>query len=228
VSSISSENLIVDSPATLRSASSLTRSQMLACYSLAGHGDFLPRMTAPPSSSLSSSSSMGLGAEVSLQCFTLESGLSETLSEVVLRSVASSVSSVADNGNDHFLILFVVSEYRFESFGESEEFALSNGRSLEHLGFHLSQVEVAPINAVVSVPASIALEEPVVGLAHQSRSLLVANVVLVSCSSVASAEVMRLSHGLGEDALLGASLIFIHEFSEVRVITLRNHILLFD
>ena len=232
MSSVSSENPIVDSPATPRAASSLTRSQLMACYSFAGYGDWLlPRLIAPPSSfhvSLSSSSSVGLGAEVSLKCFTFESRLSETLSEIVLRSVASSVSSIAHNGNYHFLILFVVSEDRFESLRECEEFALSNGRSLEHLRFKLSQVEVAPIYTVVSVPSSIAFEESIVGLAHQSRCLLVANVILITCSSVASAEVMRLSHGLGEDARLGASLIFINIFSEVRVVTLRNHILLFD
>lgn len=192
MSSISSENLFVDSPAS-RSASG-----QLACYRCAGHGDrLLPRLTAPPSSfhiSLSSSSSVGKGAEVSLQAFALKSGLSETLSKIVLRSVASAMSSVADDRNDHFLIFFVVGEYRFESFRKGVEFALSNGRGFNHLRLNLGQVQVASINAVVSVPACIALEECVVGLAHQGRSFLVANQIVSSLltfrSSVASAEVV--------------------------------------
>lgn len=191
MSSVSSENLYVDSPAS-RSASG-----QLACYRCAGHGDWLlPRLTAPPSSfriSLSSSSSVGKGAEVSLQAFALKSGLSETLSKIVLRSVASAMSSVTDDRNDHFLILFVVSEYRFESFRKSVEFALSNGRGFKHLRLNLRQVQVTPIDAVVSVPACIALEECIVGLAHQGRGFLMADQIVSLFrirSSVASAEVV--------------------------------------
>lgn len=39
---------------------------------------------------------------------------------------------------------------------------------------------------------------------------------------------MRLSHGLGENALLALSLVFVHKFGEVVVITRRDHVLLFD
>jgi len=182
--------------------------------------------------SLGSSVSVRVAAEISLQALALKGGLSETFSKIVLRAVASAMTSVAHNRNDHLLIGFVVCENGFETFGQSEKFALSNGRSLQHLGLNLGQVEVAAIHAIVSVPASVALEETVVSLAHQSGSFLVAHVIVfasvLSKSLVASAEVVRLSHGLGENALLGVSLVFVHEFSEVRVITRRDHFFLFD
>lgn len=123
---------------------------------------------------------MRVAAEISLQAFALECGLSETFAEIVLRAVTSAMTSVANNWNDHLLIDFVVSEHRFESFRQSEEFALSNGTSLQHLGLNLSQVEVAAIHTIGSVSASVALEEGVVSLGHQSGGFLVAHVIVIT------------------------------------------------
>jgi len=130
--------------------------------------------------SLGSSVSVRVAAEISLQALALKGGLSETFSKIVLRAVASAMTSVAHNRNDHLLIGFVVCENGFETFGQSEEFALSNGRGLQHLGLNLSQVEVAAIHAIGSVSASVALEEGVVSLGHQSGGFLVAHVIVIT------------------------------------------------
>lgn len=187
MSSVSSENPIFDSPATPRSAPGHS-----ACYTTDGDW-LLPWSTVIPSpGSLNCSSSVRKGAEFSLQAFALESGLSETLSEVVLGSVASAMAPVANHRHYNFLILSVVSKHRFESFGQSEEFAPSNGWGLEDLRLNLGQVEVALVNAVVSISASVLLEEPIVGLAHKGSGLLVRNLVDGRLTSlpIASAEVM--------------------------------------
>ena len=54
--------------------------------------------------------------EVSFQTFALNCCFTETLSEIVLTSVTSAMSSITDDGDDHLLIIFVVSEDFFKSF----------------------------------------------------------------------------------------------------------------
>ena len=55
------------------------------------------------------------GTELSFQTLTLNGGLSETLTEEVLRAVASPVAAVADHRHDHLLVFLVVGKHFFEA-----------------------------------------------------------------------------------------------------------------
>ena len=64
--------------------------------------------------------------EVSFQTFALNCCVPETLSEVVLGTVSSSVASVTDDGDDQLPVFLVVCENAFETVAEVVE-VVANG-----------------------------------------------------------------------------------------------------
>jgi hypothetical protein len=65
-------------------------------------------------------------SEVSFQTFALNCCVPETLSEVVLGTVSSSMTSVTDDGDDQLSVFLVVGENAFETVAEVVE-VLANG-----------------------------------------------------------------------------------------------------
>ena len=55
-------------------------------------------------------------AEISLKNFALDSSLSETFAEVVLRAVSSAVTAISNDGNNHLLVGLITGEHFLESF----------------------------------------------------------------------------------------------------------------
>lgn len=65
-------------------------------------------------------------AEFPLKNLALDSGVSETLSKVILRTVSSAMTAIADDGDNHLLVTFVISETFFESFRQCVEITVLN------------------------------------------------------------------------------------------------------
>lgn len=78
-------------------------------------------------------------SEFSLKTFTLDSSLSETLAEQVLRAVSSAVATVSDNGYNHLLVNFVVGEDLLESLRQRVKVAVPNSFVLKHLRLDLGE-----------------------------------------------------------------------------------------
>lgn len=54
---------------------------------------------------------------MSLESLTLETGLSEALSEEILRSISSSMTSIASDWHDHLHVGFILGKHLFETVG---------------------------------------------------------------------------------------------------------------
>ncbi len=70
-------------------------------------------------------------SEVPLQAFALNCCVPETLSEVVLGSVSSTMASVTDNRHDQFAIFLVVGENAFEAITQVVELLILRNLRLE-------------------------------------------------------------------------------------------------
>jgi len=77
------------------------------------------------------------GTELSFQTLALDRRLSETLAEVVLRAVASPVTTVTDYGDDHLLVGLVISKHLLEALSKSVEITVPGGPGLKDAGFEL-------------------------------------------------------------------------------------------
>jgi len=177
-------------------------------------------------------------AELTFQTLALNRRLSEAFPEVVLRPVASPVSTVSDHRHHHFLVLLVIGKHFLESFAKCVEIAVSDCPCLEDGRLELCHSEIVQINAVSSLTfgsAVLRLEEVAVGAGHEGVDLVVGEVGAGGCSSFGSfcptschfSVQSLVAHGTGKEALLCSNLILIHVFGEVAIVTLRNHVLVF-
>ncbi len=77
-----------------------------------------------------------LRSEVSFHAFALNCCVSEALSEVVLRAVASAVTTVANHWNNDLAVLFVVGEDAFEAVAQVVKVSLFGDLRLQDAGLH--------------------------------------------------------------------------------------------
>jgi len=138
------------------------------------------------------------------------------------------MATVTNNRYNHLLVSFVVSENGFKSFGKSEEFTSSSGSVLKHLRLYLSDAEVTVVDTVSSVSTSVTLKEYAVILSHQGRGFFETQGAIQRLISIACLIIARLSHCTVQQALLGISLVVVNIFGEVRVVTFRDKVLLFN
>ena len=74
--------------------------------------------------------------ELTLEVLALDCCVAETLSEEVLRVVATLVTSVAAHGDHHFLIGMIVGKHSLETISQTEEAIVRGNFALEHHGLH--------------------------------------------------------------------------------------------
>lgn len=98
----------------------------------------------------------GVRSEVPLQTFALNCCVPETLSEVVLGSVSSTMASVTDNGHDQ-LAIFVVGENAFEAIAQVVELLILRHLRLEDARLHRGRI--GPAEGVNAEGAIFRLEE---------------------------------------------------------------------
>lgn len=91
---------------------------------------------------------MRQGTEFSFQTLAFNRRLSEALTKVVLRAVATAMSTVADYGDGHPLVLFVVCEDFLESLSQSMELRVTDGSRLKDTGFDQDDLGVGRVNAL--------------------------------------------------------------------------------
>jgi len=130
-------------------------------------------------------------AEFPLKNLALDSGVSETLAEVILRTVSSTVTTIADDGDNHLLVGSVISKTSFEAFGQGVEITVLVYLTLKHFGLYLSECNVASINTVVSLLAAsraLSREEAIAGVGHQVVNFLPGKSVTGTGHRLASAD----------------------------------------
>ena len=81
----------------------------------------------------------GLVVDSALKTLALNGCIAETLSKVVLASIATSVSTVTDNWNDNFSILFVICEYALKPIAQIVEVFLLTDFRLEDAWLYRSR-----------------------------------------------------------------------------------------
>lgn len=74
---------------------------------------------------------------------------------MVLRTVTSAMTAVADDGHNHLLVGLVISEDLFESLRQGVEVAVSDCSVFKHFRLDLGECQIASVNTVVSVFSSI-------------------------------------------------------------------------
>ena len=73
--------------------------------------------------------------QISLKVLALDGCVSETFSEVVLRSISATVTAVPRHWNNHFLVLAIVREAAFEPVWKVKEFAARRHTTLHDTRF---------------------------------------------------------------------------------------------
>jgi hypothetical protein len=91
-------------------------------------------------------------AVAALETLALNCGVSETLSEVILRAVTTAVATVAHHWDDHLAVDLVVAEDFFESARQLIEVFLFADTALKHAG-----LDGSSLGSTVQVHAEVAL-----------------------------------------------------------------------
>ena len=95
------------------------------------------------------------------------------------------MTTIADYGHDHLLVLLVVSENFLEAVAELVERVVSSGTGLEDAGLDLGHAEGGRVHAVGALPfgaTMLGFEEVTVGAAHEGVHFVVSQVVATSIS----------------------------------------------
>ena len=96
-------------------------------------------------------------SEVSLQTFALNCCVPETLAEVVLGTVSSTMATVANYGNDHLLVFLVVAENAFETVAEIVELRVHADLRLKNAWLDLRRVGLASVKTETALVKSVAV-----------------------------------------------------------------------
>ena len=110
--------------------------------------------------------------EFSLQTFALNCCVPETLSKVVLGAVSSTVSTVADDWDDQFLIFSVVGKDLFESIWQVVEILVVWNFTLNDSWLDANRSTGSTVVDSIKTHTSVALFEVVSSLSHFSRQYL--------------------------------------------------------
>lgn len=102
------------------------------------------------------SHSVRLRSEVSFHAFALNCCVSEALSEEVLRAVSAAMASIANDGDDHLAILFVVRKDAFEAIAQVVEICVLRHLRLEDAWLHRRRSH-ATREGVVNAHAALVL-----------------------------------------------------------------------